>query len=78
MNGRLTIKTHTGYALKLDDPQSDLEASEQLLKQFKLALEKLGCIEDCEENAAWVWVIKNKKGEYLSSISERTFTEVVE
>ncbi len=77
MRERLTIKTETGYALKLDEPQNDQEAREQLMRQFKLACEKLGKIEDGEESAAESWVIKNKKGEYLSSISERTFTNIL-
>ena len=77
MKERLTIKTKNGYALKLNEPQSDEEAREQLMTQFKLACEKLGKIEDCEDDAAEAWVIKNKKGEYLSSISERTFTNIL-
>ncbi len=74
MKERLTIKTKNGYALKLDEPQSDEEAREQLMAQFKLACEKLGKIEDCEDDAAEAWVIKNEKGEYLSKLNDHTFT----
>lgn len=74
MKERLTIKTKNGYALKLNEPQNDQDVLEQFKRQFKLACEKLGKIEDCEDDAAEAWVVKNEKGEYLSKLNDHTFT----
>lgn len=49
---RLTEKTKTGWALKLDDPQNNEEARKQLMDKFKLACAKLATFEDfMEENS---------------------------
>ena len=49
MAERLTEHNKTGWALKLNDPQNDFEARQQLMSKFKLACEKLGKIEDILE-----------------------------
>lgn len=46
MAERLTEYNKTGWVLKLDDPQNEFEARQQLMIKFKLACEKLGKIED--------------------------------
>lgn len=49
MAERLTEYNKTGWALKLDDPQNEFEARQQLMSKFKLACEKLGKLEDILE-----------------------------
>lgn len=49
MAERLTEQNKTGWALKLDDPQNEFEARQQLMSKFKLACEKLGKLEDILE-----------------------------
>lgn len=49
MAGRLTENNKTGWVLKLDDPQNEFEARQQLMSKFKLACEKLGKLEDILE-----------------------------
>ena len=46
MAERLTDFNKTGWVLKLDEPQNEFEARQQLMSKFKLACEKLGKIED--------------------------------
>jgi len=46
---RLTIKTPTGAALKLNSPQTEQEAREMLMAAYKVAVEKLADYEDAEE-----------------------------
>ncbi len=48
MAERLT-DNKTGWALKLNDPQNEFEARQQLMRKFKLACEKLGKLEDILE-----------------------------
>ena len=47
---RLTIKSGNLYALKLDNPQSDEDARVQLMKYFKLAVNKLAEFENFMED----------------------------
>ena len=49
MAKRLTKFNKTGWVLKLDEPQNEFEARQQLMSKFKLACEKLGKIEDILE-----------------------------
>lgn len=49
MAERLTEHNKTGWVLKLDAPQNEFEARQQLMSKFKLACEKLGKIEDIME-----------------------------
>ena len=49
MAKRLTEHNKTGWALKLNDPQNEFEARQQLMSKFKLACEKLGKLEDILE-----------------------------
>ena len=49
MAERLTDFNKTGWVLKLDAPQNEFEARQQLMSKFKLACEKLGKIEDVME-----------------------------
>lgn len=49
MTERLTENNKTGWVLKLDDPQNEFEARQQLMSKFKLACEKLGKLEDILE-----------------------------
>lgn len=49
MTERLTEHNKTGWVLKLDDPQNEFEARQQLMSKFKLACEKLGKLEDIFE-----------------------------
>ena len=49
MAERLTKFNKTGWVLKLDEPQNEFEARQQLMSKFKLACEKLGKIEDILE-----------------------------
>lgn len=49
MAERLTDHNKTGWALKLDDPQNEFEARQQLMSKFKLVCEKLGKLEDILE-----------------------------
>lgn len=49
MAERLTEHNKTGWALKLNDPQNEFEAKQQLMSKFKLACEKLGKLEDIME-----------------------------
>lgn len=49
MAKRLAEHNKTGWVLKLDDPQNEFEARQQLMSKFKLACEKLGKIEDVME-----------------------------
>ena len=49
MAERLTEQNKTGWVLKLDDPQNEFEARQQLMSKFKLACEKLGKLEDILE-----------------------------
>lgn len=49
MAERLTEHNKTGWVLKLDDPQNEFEARQQLMSKFKLACEKLGKLEDILE-----------------------------
>lgn len=46
MAERLTKHNETGWVLKLDNPQNEFEARQQLMRKFKLACEKLGKLED--------------------------------
>lgn len=46
---RLTINSENGWALKLDNPQTDVEAKQQLMCKFKIACAKLGELEDLME-----------------------------
>lgn len=50
MAERLTEHNNTGWVLKLDAPQNEFEARQQLMSKFKLACEKLGKLEDILEN----------------------------
>ena len=47
---RLTIKSNNGYALKLNNPQNDVEAKTQLMKQFKLSVNRLAEFENFLED----------------------------
>ena len=49
MAERLTKFNKTGWVLKLDEPQNEFEARQQLMRKFKLACEKLGELEDIME-----------------------------
>lgn len=49
MTKRLAEHNKTGWVLKLDDPQNEFEARQQLMSKFKLACEKLGKLEDIME-----------------------------
>lgn len=49
MSERLTEHNETGYVLKLDNPQNEIEARQQLMQKFKLACTKLGQLEDLFE-----------------------------
>lgn len=49
MAERLTKHNETGWVLKLDNPQNDFEARQQLMSKFKLACKKLGQLEDIME-----------------------------
>ena len=49
MMNKLTIKTKNGYALKLNNPQSDEEAKAQLMWQYKIAINKLAELENFAE-----------------------------
>ena len=49
MAERLTEFNKTGWVLKLDEPQNEFEARQQLMSKFKFACEKLGKIEDLLE-----------------------------
>ena len=49
MGERLTERNKTGWALKLNDPQNEFEARQQLMSKFKLACSKLGQLEDVME-----------------------------
>ena len=49
MAERLTKFNKTGWVLKLDEPQNEFEARQQLMSKFKFACEKLGKIEDLLE-----------------------------
>lgn len=49
MKERLTIYTKTGCALKLDDPQNEIEARQQLMQKFRIACDKLAKFEDLME-----------------------------
>ena len=46
---RLTVNNESGWALKLDNPQTDVEAKQQLMSKFKIACAKLGELEDLME-----------------------------
>lgn len=46
---RLTEHNKTGWILKLEDPQNEVEARQQLMSKFKLACKKLGQLEDIME-----------------------------
>lgn len=46
MAERLTEHNITGWVLKLEDPQNEFEARQQLMNKFKLACKKLGQLED--------------------------------
>ena len=47
--GRLTIRTESGAALKLDNPQNEAEARKQLHDKYLIAIDKLAHYEDLEE-----------------------------
>ena len=47
--GRLTIRTEKGAALKLNNPQNEIEAGKQLHDKYLIAIEKLAHYEDMEE-----------------------------
>lgn len=49
MNKRLTIMTESGAALILDNPRNDAEARTQLMKKYRLAINKLAAYEQLEE-----------------------------
>ena len=49
MKERLTVYTKTGWALKLDDPQNEIEARQQLMQKFRIACDKLAKFEDLME-----------------------------
>ena len=49
MKERLTVYTKTGCALKLDNPQNEIEARQQLMQKFKIACDKLAKFEDLME-----------------------------
>lgn len=49
MNKRLTIMTKSGAALILDNPRNDAEARTQLMKKYRLAINKLAAYEQLEE-----------------------------
>lgn len=49
MTERLTEHNKTGWVLKLNDPQNEFEARQQLMRKFKLTCEKLGKLEDIME-----------------------------
>lgn len=46
---RLTIRTQKGAALKLNNPQNEIEARKQLHDKYLIAIEKLAHYEDMEE-----------------------------
>ena len=46
MDDRLTQWTPTGASLILDEPKDEIEARGQLMRQFKLAVNKLAAYED--------------------------------
>lgn len=43
---RMTQKTENGFAIKLNDPQNEKEARDQLMKMFAVAVNKLAAYED--------------------------------
>ena len=49
MAERLTKFNKTGWVLKLDEPQNEFEARQQLMSKFKLACKKLAQLEDIME-----------------------------
>ena len=59
---RLTVKTLKGVAVKLDEPASEQEAREQLMRKFSDVCEKLAHYEDLEESGRLV-VLPCKVGE---------------
>lgn len=50
---RLTQKVEDGYSLKLDNPKSDIEARQQLMEKYKIAIKKLGMLEDIMEQTCF-------------------------
>lgn len=51
---RLTMHTPTGAALKLNSPNTEQEAREQLMLFYKIAVNKLAAYEDAEEQGRLV------------------------
>lgn len=51
---RLTVRTPKGAALKLNSPQTEQEAREQLMEKYTVAIEKLAAYEDLEEQGRLV------------------------
>lgn len=70
MAERLTDFNKTGWVLKLDAPQNEFEARQQLMSKFKLACEKLGKIEDVmqEYGIESVEELNKKIGYYINKI----------
>lgn len=69
MAERLTEQNKTGWALKLDDPQNEFEARQQLMSKFKLACEKLGKLEDILEKYDFDVEKLNQMLEWLFTLS---------
>lgn len=64
---RLTIKEKNGYALKLNNPQSDSEAREQLMAQYIIAVNKLAQLEN---------IMDHHKIENLQELNVRLISEI--
>ena len=62
--GRLTIRTEKGAALKLNNPQNEIEARKQLHDKYLIAIEKLAHYEDMEELGR---LIKQKHGQWIAN-----------
>ena len=74
MAERLTKHNETGWVLKLDNPQNDFEARQQLMSKFKLACKKLGQLEDIMDkyNIESIELLEHiiKKGIVINSVIE--------
>lgn len=74
---RLTQNNGKGWALKLDNPQTDIEAREQLMSKFKIACAKLGELEDFMEMCGYdsVEIMASDIG-YMKGYIESQVTEI--
>lgn len=67
---RLTIRTKDGAALKLDNPQSEAEARQQLHDKYIIAMDKLAEYEDAEERGK-MYILPCKPGDTVHIVGER-------